>query len=96
MPNIINMYIFPAPAADIEQRPGIRMSNPDFIKGYESGKRQALHGLNAGVPLTDTEIVDIIKNVFADLAASNEPESVKEETLLHSIGSLIGELTARW
>ncbi len=88
MKQIINIY-FPAPD-QTEQRPGIRMSDPAFISGYESGLHAGLHGVNAGIPMSDTELVELLTSIFA------EPGQPDAAAVHSAIGSILGQLTARW
>lgn len=71
---------------------GFRMENQHFIEGYYMGLADARHGVNAGVPVTDAEIVDNLKVLFS------EPfESAHDEAMLwRDLGRFFGNLTGRW
>jgi hypothetical protein len=74
-----------------DRRPGLRFTNTDFIRGFPSGVGQAYAGNLAGVPYTDEEPVQSLKELFEGADESEQ----SAQALSLSLGSLIGMLTAR-
>jgi hypothetical protein len=70
-------------------RPGILMRDSEFIRGYEAGVHGALYEPAAGVPLSDKEILEILKELHDDGVFEKSDFS-------YFIGNLLGVITARW
>lgn len=75
----INVGVSPAPT-----RSPITLTLPEFIRGYESGKREFVQGDDAGHILTDEEVLEAIRTAVQDGAM--EDASMLE----YAIGSLLG------
>ena len=67
-------------------RLALRMTLPDFAAGYEAGLYAARHGEDAGQPITDTELIEALRNLIEEGQFAAEDST----TLEFAIGSLLG------
>lgn len=70
-------------------RLALKMTLPEFIAGYEAGLYAARHGDDAGQPITDTELIEALRNLIDEGQFASD-DSTTLQTLQFAIGSLLG------